>query len=90
MAGVPLSLANAIAIALAPSIPLRVARTGHLSHWKSAAPGHATMSATFAVRLAQAGMTGPAPIFEGELGFMKLLTGELPPQKGTVARPARP
>ena len=29
----------------------------------------------FAALLAAEGMTGPAPIFEGDLGIMKLLTG---------------
>src|SRR5213592_2771580 len=33
------------------------------------------------------GLTGPNGA--GKSTFMKLLTGDLPPQKGTVARPAR-
>src|SRR4051795_10818233 len=33
------------------------------------------------------GLTGPNGA--GKSTFMKLLTGELPPQKGTVARPAK-
>src|SRR5207248_10962857 len=32
-------------------------------------------NAVFAAELAAEGLTGPAPIFEGDLGFMKLLTG---------------
>jgi 2-methylcitrate dehydratase len=38
----------------------------------------------FAALLAADGLTGPAPIFEGDLGFMKLVSGpfELPPLGG--------
>ena len=41
-------------------------------------------SAVFAALLAQRGMTGPSPIFEGEKGFMKLVSRpfELPPLAG--------
>ena len=35
------------------------------------------MTDLFAARLAQLGMTGPSPIFEGEKGFMKLVSGPL-------------
>jgi 2-methylcitrate dehydratase len=41
----------------------------------------------FAAMLAQQGMTGPSPIFEGEKGFMKLVSGplELPAFGGEIA-----
>ena len=68
-------LANAIAIAVSPSIPLRAARTGQLSHWKSVASAHAAMTGTFAARLAQAGMTGPPHVFDGTGGVFENVTG---------------
>jgi 2-methylcitrate dehydratase len=43
--------------------------------WKGCAFANAARNGVIAAYLADEGMTGPAPIFEGELGFMKLLTG---------------
>src|SRR5205807_3869153 len=54
---------------------LRQTRSGELSMWKGCAFANAARNAVFAAELAAAGLTGPAPIFEGDLGFMKLLTG---------------
>jgi 2-methylcitrate dehydratase len=44
--------------------------------WKGCAFANAARNGVFAALLAAEGMTGPAPIFEGELGFMKLVTRE--------------
>jgi len=38
---------------------------------------NAARNGVFAAMLAQRGMTGPSPIFEGEKGFMKLVSGPL-------------
>jgi 2-methylcitrate dehydratase len=48
--------------------------------WKGCAFANAARNGVFAALLAAEGMTGPAPIFEGSLGFMKVLIGpfELP------------
>src|SRR5262249_29145129 len=48
--------------------------------WKGCAFANAARNGLFAALLAGEGLTGPAPIFEGELGFMKLVSGafELP------------
>jgi 2-methylcitrate dehydratase len=43
--------------------------------WKGCAFSNAARNAVFATLLAAEGMTGPAPIFEGDVGIMKLLTG---------------
>ena len=63
------ALAHAIAISITPNMPLHVARTGELSHWKGCAGPQAAANAMWAVRLAKAGMTGPARPFEGVQGF---------------------
>ena len=53
--------------------------------WKGCAFANAARNGVFAALLAAEGMTGPAPIFEGDLGFMKLRHREpfdLPPLGG--------
>src|SRR5208282_713472 len=62
------------------NVALRQTRSGELSMWKGCAFANAARNGVFAALLAAEGMTGPAPIFEGDLGIMKLLTGpfELP------------
>jgi 2-methylcitrate dehydratase len=67
--------AHAIGMAGVANTALRQTRAGELSMWKGCAFANAARNAVFAALLAAEGMTGPAPIFEGELGFMKLLTG---------------
>jgi 2-methylcitrate dehydratase len=44
--------------------------------WKACAFSNAARNGLFAARLARLGMTGPSPIFEGEKGFMKLVSGQ--------------
>jgi 2-methylcitrate dehydratase len=68
-------MAHALGIAGVSNTALRQTRSGELSMWKGCAFANAARNGLFAALLAKAGMTGPAPIFEGELGFMKLLTG---------------
>src|SRR5438445_5277959 len=76
--------AHAIGMAGVANIATRQTRAGELSMWKGCAFANAARNGAFAALLAAEGMTGPAPIFEGELGFMKLLTGpfELAPLGG--------
>jgi 2-methylcitrate dehydratase len=59
-----------------PNNAMRQTRVGELSMWKGAAFANASRNAVFAARLAQLGMTGPAPIFEGGMGFFKQVSGE--------------
>ncbi len=66
---------HAVGIAGVCNTALRQTRSGELSMWKGCAFANAARNGLFAALLAAEGMTGPAPIFEGELGFMKLLTG---------------
>ena len=65
---------HAIGIAGVCNGALRQTRAGEMSMWKGCAFANAARNGVFAALLAGEGMTGPAPIFEGELGFMKLLT----------------
>ncbi|MGE3807941.1 MAG: MmgE/PrpD family protein [Gemmataceae bacterium] len=66
---------HALGIAGVCNTALRQTRSGELSMWKGCAFANAARNGLFAALLASEGMTGPAPIFEGDLGFMKLLTG---------------
>jgi 2-methylcitrate dehydratase len=66
---------HAIGMAGVANTALRQTRAGELSMWKGCAFANAARNGVFAALLAAEGMTGPAPIFEGELGIMKLLTG---------------
>ncbi len=75
---------HALGIAGVCNVALRQTRAGEMSEWKGCAFANAARNAVFAALLAAEGMTGPAPIFEGDLGIMKLLTGpfELAPFGG--------
>jgi 2-methylcitrate dehydratase len=55
---------------------LRVTRTGALSHWKGLAYPNMAAGCTFAVLLAQRGITGPAEVFEGNKGFKDAIAGD--------------
>jgi 2-methylcitrate dehydratase len=70
------SITHAIGLAGVCNVALRQTRSGELSMWKGCAFANAARNGVFAATLAAAGMTGPAPIFEGDLGFMKLVTRE--------------
>jgi 2-methylcitrate dehydratase len=69
------AITHAIGMAGVANVALRQTRAGELSEWKGCAFANAARNGVFAALLAAEGMTGPAPIFEGELGIMKLLTG---------------
>lgn len=68
---------QAINLAGISNMALRQTRVGDLSMWKACAFSNAARNGVFAAMLAQLGMTGPSPIFEGEKGFMKLVSGPL-------------
>ncbi len=75
---------QAVNLAGVANVALRQTRVGDLSMWKACAFSNAARNGVFAAMLAQQGMTGPSPIFEGEKGFMNLVSGhfELPPLGG--------
>ena len=69
-------LTHAIGIAGVCNVALRQTRSGELSDWKGCAFANAARNGVFAATLAADGLTGPAPIFEGDLGFFRLVTQE--------------
>ena len=75
------SMKHALGLAGVANIALRQTRVGELSMWKGCAFANAARNGVFAALLAREGMTGPAPIFEGEKGFMKIVSGQFELQK---------
>lgn len=67
---------HALGLAGVCNVALRQTRAGELSMWKGCAFANAARNGVFAALLAAEGLTGPAPIFEGELGFFKLVSRE--------------
>jgi 2-methylcitrate dehydratase len=67
---------------------MRQTRTGELSMWKGCTAANASRNSVFAALLAKEGLTGPSPIFEGEMGFFKQVSGrfELHLEKDRVSR----
>ena len=66
---------HALGIAGTTGTALRLTRAGELSMWKGCAFAHAARNGVFAALLAAEGMTGPAPLFEGEMGFFQQVSG---------------
>ncbi len=69
----PRNTRHAVNIAGVAGAAMRQARVGELSHWKGVAFANAARHGVFSALLARAGMTGPGPIFEGQMGFEKQL-----------------
>ncbi len=68
---------NTLNLAINNNISLRQTRAGELSMWKGCTAANATRNSVFASMLASEGFTGPSPIFEGEMGFFKQVTGNI-------------
>ncbi|MBQ26755.1 MAG: 2-methylcitrate dehydratase [Nitrospiraceae bacterium] len=68
---------QAVNLAGVANIALRQTRVGDLSMWKACAFSNAGRNGVFAALLAQYGMIGPSPIFEGAKGFIQLVSGPL-------------
>lgn len=67
---------QAINLTAANVITLRQTRIGELSNWKGLSSPNAVRNAAFYALLAEKGITGPSPVFEGERGFFKQVSGE--------------
>lgn len=66
---------HAINHAVTSNWALRQTRAGELSMWKGCAAANAARNGLFAAILAWKGMTGPAPVFEGEFGAFNVALG---------------
>jgi 2-methylcitrate dehydratase len=66
---------HALGIAGTTGTALRLTRAGELSMWKGCAFAHAARNGVFAALLAAEGLTGPAPLFEGDMGFWQQVSG---------------
>jgi 2-methylcitrate dehydratase len=71
----PDQLTQAVNLAINDHIPMNQTRVQTLSDWKGLADAEAARNAVFATALARGGITGPAPIFEGRAGFMRMVSG---------------
>ncbi len=67
---------QALNLGITPNLALGQTRVGALSHWKGCAYANASRNAVFATMLAEKGLTGPSPVFEGEYGFFAAVTKE--------------
>lgn len=70
---------NAISLSLNNNISMRQTRAGEISMWKGCTAADAARNGVFASMLAAKGMTGPSPIFEGEMGFFAQVSGRISP-----------
>jgi len=68
-------MVQAVNLSLNSHITMRQVRAGELSMWKGVSFANAARNAVFSAMLARKGMTGPSPIFEGEMGFFKQVSG---------------
>ena len=68
-------MTQAVNLALNSHITMRQVRAGELSMWKGCSFANAGRNGVFSALLAREGVTGPSPIFEGEMGFFKQISG---------------
>lgn len=71
----PERLTHAVNLAINDHIPMAQTRVQTLSDWKGLADAEAGRNAVFAALLARGGLTGPSPIFEGDSGFFRQVSG---------------
>ena len=86
----PDQLTQAVNLAINDHIPMAQTRVQTLSDWKGFADAEAARNAVFAARLARGGLTGPAPIFEGQSGFFQQISGPGNVDPDTFGRRGQP
>lgn len=67
-------IATALSITVAANVALYQTRIGNVSMWKGCAYANASRNAIFFAEMAQRGMTGPSPVFEGRGGYFVAVT----------------
>ena len=72
----PTQFAHAISMITAANNML-LARSAKVSAWRSLASPQALRNALFVTALAKADVSGPDPVFEGRLGFLEVVCGDL-------------
>ena len=65
---------QALNLNVASNLALYQTRIGDVSMWKGCAYANATRNAMFAAQLAQRGITGPSPVYEGAGGYFNAVT----------------
>jgi 2-methylcitrate dehydratase len=81
---------EALNLGIAPNLALYQTRIGNVSMWKGCAYANVSRNAVFATMLAERGLTGPSPIFEGPGGYFKAVSHgpfELEPFGGQHGQP---
>ena len=68
-------MTQAVNISLNSHLAMRQVRAGALSEWKGFSFANAARNAVFSALLAREGICGPSPIFEGEMGFFREVSG---------------
>ncbi len=68
-------LTEAVNLSLAGHLAVNQTRLQVISNWKGLADAEAGRAGVIAARLARAGITGPAPAFEGKAGFFADVSG---------------
>ena len=82
----PVRLTQAVNLAVNDHISMAQTRVQTLSDWKGLADAEASRNAIFATLLARGGVTGPSPVFEGNAGFFKQVSGPAAIDVGTFGR----
>lgn len=70
-------MVHAINLAGVTAAALRQTRVGEVSLWKASAFANAARNGVFMTYAAREGMTGPPAMFEGEKGFMNVVSGKI-------------
>ena len=77
---------HALGIAGTTGTALRLTRAGELSMWKGCAFAFAARNGSLRRPDCRAGMTGPAPLFEGDMGFFQQVSGPFSSWPSSAAR----